>query len=96
LKTKTKKFKSYYSAFSKRESATKALKELFDRYSNSIIALSYSSNGYPTKEELISMLSKVKRHVEVYEIDYRYSFANQGETLGKIKNNVQEYLFIGF
>jgi len=96
LKTKTKKFKSYYSAFSKRVSATKALKELFDRYSNSIIALSYSSNGYPTKEELISMLRKVKQHVEVYKIDYRYSFANQGETLEKIKNNVQEYLFIGF
>lgn len=95
MNTKTRKFKSYDSVFSKRQSATKALKELFDRYSNSIIALSYSSNGYPTKKELLSMLGKAKRHVKVFEIDYHYNFANQGETKGKIKNNVQEYLFIG-
>ena len=95
MNTKTRKFRSYESVFSRRESATKALAELFDRYSSSIIAVSYSSNGYPTKEELLAMLRKVKKHVEVYEADYRYSFANQGNRVGKIKNKVKEYLFIG-
>jgi DNA adenine methylase len=95
MNTKTRKFRSYESMFSRRESATKALTELFSRYSSSIIALSYSSNGYPTKEELLAMLRKVKKHVEVYETDYRYSFANQGNRVGKIKSKVKEYLFIG-
>lgn len=95
MNTKARKFKSYESVFSKRESATKALAELFDRYSSSIIAVSYSSNGYPTKQELLLMLQKVKRRVEVYEADYQYSFANQGSKRGNIRNMVKEYLFIG-
>lgn len=93
--TKTRKFKSYQSVFSDRKTATKALSKLFDRYSSSIIALSYSSNGYPTKEELLHMLRQVKANVTVHEVAHRYSFANQGKTARKIKNNVQEYLFIG-
>jgi DNA adenine methylase len=93
--TKARKFRSYESVFSKRELATKALVKLFHRYSGSIIAVSYSSNGYPTKEELLSMLQKVKRHVEIYEADYQYSFANQGNKKGNARNRVKEYLFIG-
>jgi DNA adenine methylase len=41
-------------------------------------------------------MSKYKEHVEVVDIDYRYSFANQGHKIDDIKNEVQEYLFIGF
>lgn len=95
MNTKTRKFKSYESVFSERESATKALEKLFDRYSNSIIAVSYSSNGYPTKDELFEMLQSVKKEVKVYEIDYRYSFGNHGHKVGKIKDRVREYLFVG-
>lgn len=95
MNSKSRKFKSYDSPFSKRESATKALGELFERYSKSIIVVSYSSNGFPTKDELFSMLQKIKQDVTVYETEHRYSFANQGNAKGKIKNNVKEYLFIG-
>jgi len=95
MTTKARKFKSYPSVFSERETATRALAKLFERYSNSIIAISYSSNGYPTKPELHSMLRSVKRDVEVFETDYRYSFGNQGHKKGKIKNRVREYLFVG-
>jgi DNA adenine methylase len=95
MNSKTRKFKSYESAFSKRESATKALEELFERYSKSIIVVSYSSNGFPSREELFLMLRKVKHDVSVYETEHRYSFANQGRVKGKIKNDVREYLFIG-
>jgi DNA adenine methylase len=93
--TESRKFKSYPSVFSKRESAAQALEQLFERYSNSIIAVSYSSNAYPTKNDILSKLQKVKRQVRVYESDYRYSFGNQGHRKGRIKNKVQEYLFVG-
>lgn len=93
MRTKSRKFKSYKSDFSKRNSAIEAFKKLFDRYSNSIITVSYSSNGCPTKEELVSMLQDVKSKVEVFEADYCYSFANQADK--NRKNRVKEYLFIG-
>lgn len=93
LRTRSRKFRSYESVFSKRASATKALQTLFERYSNSIIAVSYSSNGYPTKSEISSMLSSVKTRVEVFEVQHRYSFGNQRGK--KVKNRVREYLFIG-
>ncbi len=92
-KTKSRKFNSYKSDFSKLNSSIEALKKLFNRYSNSIIAVSYSSNGYPTKEELIKMLRAVKHRVDVHETDHCYSFANQANK--NLKNRVKEYLFIG-
>ena len=93
--TKVRKFKSYESAFSDLDTAREALMKLFERYSSSIIALSYSSNGFPTKDELYSMLSSVKSNVEIYEEKYRYSFGNQGDKVGKVKNEVREYLLVG-
>lgn len=38
-------------------------------------------------------MSKYKKHVEVIDIDYRYSFANLKHG---VRNKVQEYLFEGF
>jgi DNA adenine methylase len=93
--TQVRKFKSYESPFSDLQTSKDALMKLFERYSSSIIALSYSSNGLPTKNELYSMLSSVKNIVEVYEEKHRYSFGNPGNKIGKVKNNVQEYLLIG-
>ena len=40
-------------------------------------------------------MKKYKTHVEVIPIDYTYSFGNQG-TAKTHRNNVQEYLFVGF
>lgn len=91
--TKTKKFKSYPTPFSSRSGAEDAFDKLFRRLKDSILLVSYSSNSQPTREEIISLMSKYKRHVEVIDIDYRYSFANQS---GDTKNEVQEYLFVGF
>jgi DNA adenine methylase len=91
--TKTKKFKSYPTPFSSRVGAADAFDKMFSRLRDSILLVSYSSNSLPTREEIISLMSKYKRHVEVIEIDYRYSFGNQKQ--GN-KNAVQEYLFVGF
>jgi len=90
-----KKFESYKSPFAKKETAYSAFDDLFKKNQNSIIAISYSSNSLPNKDELIEMLSKYKSNVVVHEIDHTYSFGNQNHKIGNINNRVKEYLFIG-
>jgi DNA adenine methylase len=94
--TKTKKFKSYPTPFSSRVGAHDAFDRLFRRFRKSIILVSYSSNSLPTREEIVSLLAKYKEHVEVVDVDHRYSFANQGHKVSGNRNEVKEYLFVGF
>ena len=93
--TKTKKFKSYPTPFSSRKGASEAFDRLFEKYSKSIILVSYSSNSLPTEEEMIMMLEKYKTHVEVIPIDYKYSFGNHNDAKTH-RNSVKEYLFVGY
>ena len=44
----------------------------------------------------MEMMGKYKAHIEVQEIDYRYSFANQRNKKDDNKNVVKEYLFVGY
>lgn len=90
-----KKFESYKSPFAKKNTAYSAFEDLFKKNKNSIIAISYSSNSLPTKNELIEMLNKYKSNVVVHEIDHTYSFGNQNHKIGNKNNKVKEYLFIG-
>ena len=93
--TKTKKFKSYKTPFSTRDGAIAAFDFLFEKYSASILLVSYSSNSLPSKDEMISLMKKHKKNVEVVPIDYKYSFGNQ-KTAKTHRNTVQEYLFVGY
>ena len=93
--TKTKKFKSYPTPFSTRKGAEDAFDQLFEKYKDSILIVSYSSNSLPTRDEMVKLMSKYKQHVEVIPIDYTYSFGNQGDAKTH-RNSVQEYLFVGF
>ena len=90
-----KKFESYKSPFAKKDTAYSAFEHLFETHKNSIIAISYSSNSFPNKEELTEMLRKYKSEVIVHEIDHTYSFGNQNHKIGNLNNRVKEYLFIG-
>ncbi len=94
--TQTKKFKSYPTPFSTKNGAASAFDLLFKKYTSSVIIVSYSSNSLPDLDEMVSILSKHKTHVEVIPIDYRYSFGNQGSRVEDNKNQVKEYLFVGF
>lgn len=94
--TLTKKFKSYPTPFSSRQGAAEAFDLLFKRHRASVLLISYSSNSQPTLDEMVSILSRHKSHVDVLPIDYKYSFGNQGHKVGSNKNGVQEYLFIGY
>lgn len=90
-----KKFESYKTPFSKKETAYSAFSDLFKKFQDSIIVISYSSNCFPTKSELSEMLGQYKTKVIVEEIDHTYSFGNQNHKTGNKNNRVKEYIFIG-
>lgn len=93
--TKTKKFKSYPTPFSRKESTYEAFNKIFEKYKNSILLVSYSSNSIPTEKEMIEIMKKYKDNVSVIPIDYTYSFGNQKEAKTH-RNSVKEFLFIGY
>lgn len=93
--TLTKKFKSYPTPFSTRKGAADAFDRLFEKFSKSVLLVSYSSNSLPTQDEMVALLAKHKEHVEVIPIDYTYSFGNQKEAKTN-RNKVQEYLFVAY
>lgn len=92
--TKTKKLKKYPTPFDSKTQVYDAFEQLFRKFQNSIIVLSYSSNGIPAKDDLLVMLRRVKKNVRVFEIDYRYSFGTHRHKIRNRKNVVREYLFV--
>lgn len=93
--TQTKKFKSYPTPFSTRKGAADAFDRLFRKFAGSILIVSYSSNSLPTQDEMVAIMAKYKKRVEVVPVDYKYSFGNQNEAKTH-RNSVQEYLFVGY
>lgn len=94
--TLTKKFKGYPTPFSTQIGASNAFNLLFKRFSENILLVSYSSNSLPSLDEMVSLMSKYKEHVEVIPVNYKYSFGNQNNKVGDNRNTVQEYLFLGY
>ena len=94
--TKTKKFKNYPTPFSTKNGAYDAFDKLFKKHKQSIVVVSYSSNSFPTKDEMLGLLAKYKQDVEVIAIDHTYSIGNQGHKVNNNKNRVQEFIFIGY
>ena len=90
--TKVKKIQKKYTPFSYRRTSLLAFTTLFEKFSNSIIVLSYSSNAYPDLDVLISMMKKFKKRVSVYEKPHRYNFGNHSKVNRSL---VDEYLIIG-
>ena len=93
--TKTKKFKSYPTPFSSRTGAADAFDKLIERFKDSILIISYSSNSQPTKEEMLRILGRHKKNVEVVPVDYRYSIGTQHKGAAN-RNKVEEYFFLGW
>ena len=91
--TKTKKFKKYPTDFDGKESTYAAFPRLFEKFQNSIIVVSYSSNSLPDKSELADMLKQYKQQVSVFQIGHKYSFGTQQKDLKS--NNIEEYIFVG-
>lgn len=90
--TKVKKLRKRYTPFSYRRSAVDAFDKMFERVSRSTLVLSYSSNGYPDLNDLVSLMGRYKSSVEVFEQPHRYHF---GTHSGVSRANVTEYLIVG-
>jgi adenine-specific DNA-methyltransferase len=90
--TRVKKIEKPYTPFSYRRTAIQAFDELFNLYRDSIIVLSYSSNGYPDREELERLLGRYKANVTVYEKPHRYHFGTHDRVA---RSMVNEYLIAG-
>ena len=76
--------------FESRSNYLNDLNELLGHYPDSIIVMSYTSEGYPSIEELEAQLRRHKQHVEVIFFG-KYNFA-----LNRSNQNRQEVLFIAY
>jgi adenine-specific DNA-methyltransferase len=90
--TKVKKIEKPYTPFSYRRTAIEAFDRLFQIYRDSIIVLSYSSNGFPDREILETLLRRYKTTVTAYEKPHRYHFGTHD---GVERAAVHEYLIVG-
>lgn len=90
--TRVKKIEKPYTPFSYRKSAIEAFDKLFRLYRDSIIVLSYSSNGFPDREILEELLRRYKATVTAYEKPHRYHFGTHN---GVSRSTVHEYLIVG-
>lgn len=90
--SRVKKIKKPYTPFSYRRTAHDAFDRLFSHFSASSIVLSYSSNGFPGLEDLVSMMRRYKPSVSVHERNHRYHFGTHGAAK---RNQVTEYLIVG-
>lgn len=94
--TKTKKFKNYPTPFKSKRTTYEAFEQLFAKYKNKKILVSYSSNSLPTKDEMINMMEKNFNTVRVFNVDYNYSFGTHRHKKKNNNNRVKEYLFLGY
>ncbi len=90
--TKVRKIAKPFTPFSYRRTALEAFDRLFRQYSKSTIVLSYSSNGYPDRNELELLLRQYKSNIEIHERPHRYHF---GTHKGVERAKVTEYLLVG-
>ncbi|MEX2568045.1 MAG: DNA adenine methylase [Cyclobacteriaceae bacterium] len=90
--TKVKKIKKKFTPFSYRKTAVDAFDQMFDKFSESTLVLSYSSNAYPDLETLISIMKNHKSNIEVRTKPHKYHFGNHS-TVSRSK--VNEYLIMG-
>lgn len=92
--TKVKKIKKRYTPFSYRRTAIEAFDRMFRRFQRSILVLSYSSNGYPDLDMLVSLMRRRKGRVDVFEREHRYHFGTHGN-VSPGRAAVREYLVVG-
>ncbi|MEK7142493.1 MAG: DNA adenine methylase [Patescibacteria group bacterium] len=53
-----------------------AFERLFDKFKNSILVVSYRDDGTPMISELVDMLKKHKKSVDIKKLDYKYVLSN--------------------
>lgn len=92
--SKVKKLRKRYTPFSYRRTAESAFEQLFEKFRDSTIVLSYSSSGYPDLRRLVELLRQEKSEVEVFAEEHRYHFGTHSR-VSDARKLVTEYLIVG-
>ena len=75
-KSRHKKIKNGKSEWCCKGEIHQAFERLFHKFRDSIMVVSYRDNGTPTINELVGMLEKYKKHIELKKLDYKYVLSN--------------------
>lgn len=89
--TKTKKLEKRFTPFAYKRTIVDALERLFEKFSESAIILSYSSNAVPDAETIMALLRNAKGSVDMFPVDHSYSFGTHSKAL---RRDVSEYIFV--
>jgi adenine-specific DNA-methyltransferase len=92
--TKVRKIAKRFTPFSYRRTALDAFDQMFRRFRDSTLVLSYSSNAYPDLDQLRGMMQRYKRTVTVMERPHRYHFGTH-KAVARDRAVVKEYLIVG-
>lgn len=90
-RTATKKIEKRFTPFAYKRTIRNALAELFNRFRDSTIVLSYGSNSVPALDEVRRLLQAEKGSVEVHTIPHRYSFGTHASAKRRLAD---EYVFV--
>jgi DNA adenine methylase/adenine-specific DNA-methyltransferase len=91
--TRVKKITKPFTPFSYRRTAIDAFDRMFRQFSDSMLVLSYSSNGFPDLPELRNLMRRYKASVDVFEKAHRYHFGTHSAVK---RAEVKEYLIVGY
>jgi len=61
------------SKWTKKNKITNSFDEVFRKFSDSILVVSYNSEGIPSEKEMITLLKRYKRNVKVFRRKYQYA-----------------------
>ena len=74
--SKHRKIKNRRNKWCDKNEVHKAFEELFDKFRNSLLLISYRDDGIPTTQELTEILKGLGRQVEVKKVAYKYVLSN--------------------
>ena len=75
-KSKHKKIKNGKNEWCNKSEAHQAFKNLFHKFKDSILVVSYRYNGMPPISELVNILKQYKTTIDIEEVDYKYVLSN--------------------
>ncbi|HEX3045350.1 MAG TPA: DNA adenine methylase [Bacillota bacterium] len=80
-RTKHRRLRSFPSVWTNRKEIYPAFDRLFEKFRESILVVSYRSDGIPTIPELVELMKKYKRRVaEVRQCNYKYALSKKETT----------------
>ena len=85
--SKHRKLKSTYNIWEDKKRILEGFENLIKKFKDSILVISYRSDGIPTVQEISDILKKYGKKVRVESIDYQYVLSK--------KQNLKEVLIIG-